>query len=247
VVAAAPSASSRVDRRRGGRVSARVHGPRGRLLSPRHCQPLGLPERGVRLVCGREPHGARRASSAAGLFRGFPPPSHGRRVGAHRGSAHNSELPGVEQRLERAAAMAATFEFVAKFGVPAATPNRFIWRSLSARAAADGADVILGGDGGDELFGASADLLADLLRSGRVRETVTEARVSRAWAPTRGCDGSRRRYFGTRSSRPAATLARHRSRRPPRPPGARLADSSGAVAARRQPRRQLGRRDGPRW
>ena len=57
--------------------------------------------------------------------------------------------------------------FVDAWGLPPASPNLFIWRGLLQRAAREGVDVMLDGEGGDEVFGCSPALLADHLRRGR--------------------------------------------------------------------------------
>ena len=60
--------------------------------------------------------------------------------------------------------------------MPAPSPNRFFDQPLLRRAAADGVGVVLDGQGGDELFGASPFLVADRLRIGQARAAVDLAR-----------------------------------------------------------------------
>jgi asparagine synthetase B (glutamine-hydrolysing) len=55
-----------------------------------------------------------------------------------------------------------------RWSLPPATPNLFVWGPLMARARELGVDVMLDGEGGDELFAYSPYLIADMLRSGRV-------------------------------------------------------------------------------
>jgi len=52
--------------------------------------------------------------------------------------------------------------------LPDISSNYFFFRPLLKRIADDGADLLLDGEGGDELFETSAYLLADLLRGGRL-------------------------------------------------------------------------------
>lgn len=51
--------------------------------------------------------------------------------------------------------------------VPPTSPNLFFWMPLLERASADGVEVMLDGEGGDELFAFSPYLLGDLLARGR--------------------------------------------------------------------------------
>jgi asparagine synthase (glutamine-hydrolysing) len=51
-----------------------------------------------------------------------------------------------------------------------------VWRPLIAQAIDDGTDQLLDGEGGDELFGCSPYLLADLLRRGRLVRLASTAR-----------------------------------------------------------------------
>ncbi len=54
-----------------------------------------------------------------------------------------------------------------RWGLPPATPNLFIWEPVMARARSLGVDMMLDGEGGDELFGIAPYLIADMLRGGR--------------------------------------------------------------------------------
>ncbi len=69
---------------------------------------------------------------------------------------------------ERASILAPALEHVERWSLPPVTPNLFVWRPLMASARARGVDVMLDGEGGDELFGWAPLLFADLLRSGRL-------------------------------------------------------------------------------
>jgi asparagine synthase (glutamine-hydrolysing) len=97
--------------------------------------------------------------------------------------------------------------------VPPATPNLFLWQPVMARARALGVDLMLDGEGGDELFGLAPHLIADMLRGGRART---------AWSltgaiPGMGLDPDKRvrlrvlRHYGLRPLLPLAVL-RHRER-----------------------------------
>jgi asparagine synthase (glutamine-hydrolysing) len=58
--------------------------------------------------------------------------------------------------------------YLRRFELPPVSPNLFFWLPLQQRAAEDGVEVMLDGEGGDELFGGSPALLADRLRRGRL-------------------------------------------------------------------------------
>jgi hypothetical protein len=51
---------------------------------------------------------------------------------------------------------------------PAISPNHFFWQPMVARMAREGVEIVLDGEGGDELFGVSPYLLADRIRHGRI-------------------------------------------------------------------------------
>jgi asparagine synthase (glutamine-hydrolysing) len=85
-------------------------------------------------------------------------------------------LPAVEAAFVDGSPLAAGLEFLAAWQVPSVTPNLFIWLPLLRRAAADGFDVMLDGEGGDELFGCAPYLVADRLRAGRPLAALSTAR-----------------------------------------------------------------------
>lgn len=56
--------------------------------------------------------------------------------------------------------------------LPAVSTTDFIREPLMAAAASDGATILLGGDGGDEVFGTRDELIADRVRQGRLVSAV---------------------------------------------------------------------------
>jgi asparagine synthase (glutamine-hydrolysing) len=58
-------------------------------------------------------------------------------------------------------------EFLDAWSLPEVSSNGFFQRPLARRAAEEGAEVVLSGEGGDELFGAPLFLLADRVARGR--------------------------------------------------------------------------------
>ena len=68
---------------------------------------------------------------------------------------------------DRASIFAPALEHIDRWSLPPVTPNLFVWRPMMARARELGVDVMLDGEGGDQLFGFAPYLIADLLRTGR--------------------------------------------------------------------------------
>lgn len=65
--------------------------------------------------------------------------------------------------------VAGALPYIERWSLPPVSPNLFFWRPLFDRIRADGTDVLLDGEGGDETFGLAPFLLSDRLRQGRVR------------------------------------------------------------------------------
>ncbi|MGH2951272.1 MAG: asparagine synthase-related protein, partial [Solirubrobacterales bacterium] len=64
--------------------------------------------------------------------------------------------------------LAGSLPYLCAWQLPPVSPNLFFWNPLLARAAEDGIEVMLGGEGGDELFSFSPALLGDRVRRGRL-------------------------------------------------------------------------------
>lgn len=78
-------------------------------------------------------------------------------------SSHTVPVPGAKL-------LPAGVSYTRTWQVPPASPTLGIQLPLLQRAAADGTPTLLDGQGGDELFAASLHLIADRLRSGRLRD-----------------------------------------------------------------------------
>jgi asparagine synthase (glutamine-hydrolysing) len=111
-------------------------------------------------------------------------------------------LPAVRRHVER-------------WRLPPGSPNLFLWEPLMARARELGVTRMLDGEGGDELFGTAPDLIAEMLRRGR---------LARAWQLCGGIPGMgsapspslrlrAMRRFGLAPLLPARVRARRRVRR----------------------------------
>lgn len=86
------------------------------------------------------------------------------------------DLPGITAEVRAGGLLASALESIADWELPLRSWGDF-WALPLLRAAADaGVGVTLGGDGGDEVFGARSYLLADRLRQGHLLDAVALAR-----------------------------------------------------------------------
>lgn len=92
------------------------------------------------------------------------------------GLRRSLSLPGVTANVHAGGLVASAVEAVEAWQVPLSSWGDF-WAGPLLRAAASAdVGVMLGGDGGDELFGIRIWLLADRLRSGRLGQALALAR-----------------------------------------------------------------------
>ncbi len=82
-------------------------------------------------------------------------------------------LSGLRAEVRPGGLLASALESLAAWQVPLRSWGDFWALPLMRAAARAGAGTILGGDGGDELFGARPYLLADRMRAGHPREAFT--------------------------------------------------------------------------
>lgn len=124
------------------------------------------------------------------------------------------ELPSRQLAIEGGSMLAPALEFLQAFGEPTPSPNLLILRPLLELAAADGAEVVLDGEGGDELFGVAAYLVADRLRSGRLLGAANVLRRFPGFAANGGLRPALTllREYGLYGLAPS--LARSRANRP---------------------------------
>jgi asparagine synthase (glutamine-hydrolysing) len=67
-------------------------------------------------------------------------------------------------------------EYFRRWALPPTSPNLFFWLPLFRRASELGVDVLLDGEGGDQVFSLSPYLIADRLRRGRMLSALRLAR-----------------------------------------------------------------------
>jgi asparagine synthase (glutamine-hydrolysing) len=154
---------------------------------------------------------------------------------------------------DRASILAPALDHIARWSLPPVTPNMFVWRPLMASARELGVDVMLDGEGGDELFGWAPHLFADLLRRGQL---LAAWRLTRR-IPEVGADADARlrlraiRKYGVSPLVPAAVRRRRRQRRVASDPEALLAAADVAALAALEEAGGKGgvaqRLDGPLW
>jgi asparagine synthase (glutamine-hydrolysing) len=127
-------------------------------------------------------------------------------------------VPAVRFSVTEGSPLRAALGYLDRWRIPLPVPGHFIWEPLLAAAAHDNAECMLDGEAGDELFGAPAFLIADRLRTGRLRGALQLARSF----PGVGLSPSRRlltallRHYGVAPSLPRdlAWLARPREHPP---------------------------------
>jgi asparagine synthase (glutamine-hydrolysing) len=159
------------------------------------------------------------------------------------------DLPGINAEVGAGGLVASAVESVETWQVPLSSWGDFWAAPLLRAAASTGVKVMLGGDGGDELFGVRVWLLADLLRTGHPRQAVALAHELPGFGdrpPRRAVAGVLRRFglAGMLPYIPPGPLRRRFTRRDApdwmRPATTRdLIESDDPLAWKRL--------DGPRW
>ncbi|HTU77810.1 MAG TPA: asparagine synthase-related protein [Solirubrobacteraceae bacterium] len=158
-------------------------------------------------------------------------------------------LGGVSAEVRAGGLVASAMEWTEQWRVPLTSWGEFWAGPLLRAASREGVRTVLGGDGGDELFGCRSYLLADRLRAGHPRQALALARA----LPGAGERPPRRALVralaqlglgGAMPAGPHRTLDRPAARR--RLPRWLLAGAAEDVIASDEPLAWK-RLDGPRW
>jgi asparagine synthase (glutamine-hydrolysing) len=124
-------------------------------------------------------------------------------------------LHSVQCEVEPTGGVRAALEYLRRWSVPTPGPGTVLERPLAERAASDGVEILLDGQGGDEVFGLSPFLLADRIRHGRLLSSLRLARrfplalEHPPWSQSLALW----RMFGLKPAAPLAVIDRARRRR----------------------------------
>ena len=156
------------------------------------------------------------------------------------------ELIACEQRVS---ALAPALAHIDRWRLPPASPNLFVWEPVMAAARRLEVDVMLDGEGGDELFGLAPQLIADRLRGGRLVDAWSLA----GRIPGMGARPDTRmrlralRRFGLAPLIPARVRVRRRRGALARASAALLEPADAAALAQLAESPSPGGLDGPLW
>ena len=140
-------------------------------------------------------------------------------------------------------------EYLRRWGVPSVSPNLFVHRPLLEAAREDGVDVLLDGQGGDELFDCAAYLLADRVRKGRFASAAELARRVPGVGDAPSGPVVRRllREYAFKGALPPGVHAAARRLRPERYAPSWLTPEGARLAVETDPVWEWKRLEGPRW
>jgi asparagine synthase (glutamine-hydrolysing) len=207
---------------------------------------------GIDSACVAAGLAARPASMPAALAFGgvFPdhPETDERRL--MQATAEQAGLALEEIPFEQGASMLApALHYLGRWRVPPMSQNLFVWTPLKARAAAHGVDVMLDGEGGDELFGFSPRLIADMLHAGRPFAAWTLAGLTPAVGANPGVRMQLRalRFYGVSDVVPDALRQWRAQRRPPPRTASLLLDADAQALQERHEDQLIEHLDGPLW
>jgi asparagine synthase (glutamine-hydrolysing) len=164
-------------------------------------------------------------------------------------TASHAHLPLEQVAFDAASSMLApALAHIERWHLPPATPNLFLWQPLTARARELSVDLMLDGEGGDELFGFAPYLICDELRAGRLRAAWSLAGQIPGIAQDPGTRLRLRvlRHYGVRPLVPSALRRRRETSRAESPNSiVPRADAQALVELRFTS--EPDRRDGPAW
>ena len=188
-----------------------------------------------------------RALAIGGTFSDYPVTDESELIEAN---ARHTHLPLERIVFDTANSMLApALAHIARWRVPPATPNLFLWQPLMARARELGVDLMLDGEGGDELFALAPYLIADRLREGRLCSAWSLAGRMPGTGPHPGVRVRLRtlRRFGVSPLVPHAVRRWRRARAGTRSTGSIVPRADARALAELDLQRQGDSRNGPLW
>ncbi len=205
----------------------------------------GLDSACVAAGLAARPGSANRALALAGVFPTHPETDERELIEA---TARHTGLP-VELIPfdDRASIFTPALEHIDRWSLPPVTPNLFVWKPLMASARGLGVDVLLDGEGGDELFAFAPYLIADMLRTGRA---LAAWRLTRR-IPEVGAEADLRmrlralHVYGVRRLVPPALKRRRRTAAGS--PGSLLLPADASALEELEDGRRARGLDGPLW
>jgi asparagine synthase (glutamine-hydrolysing) len=198
-------------------------------------------------LAARGPYGEEPPVALSAVFPALPETDERELIEA---TAAVAALPSEQVGFEAdAALLPAALRHIERWGLPPTTPNLFVWEPVMASARRLGVDLMLDGEGGDELFGMSPYLIADRLRRGRLLDAWSLA----GEIPGLGADPDPRlrlralRVFGIGGLVPSAARRWRRRRRTAQAPDSVLTAADAGLIAERDHDGRGRELDGPLW
>jgi asparagine synthase (glutamine-hydrolysing) len=186
-----------------------------------------------------------RARALGGTFSAYPDTDESELIEA---TARHAHLPLELLAFDSASSMLApALAHIARWRLPPATPNLFLWQPMMARARELGIDLLLDGEGGDELFGLAAYLIADTVRSGHLRRAwrLTGEVPGIGLAPSRQIRTRVLRHYGLKPLLPLAVRVQREKRSVS--PNSLVPRTHAQALVELRLAAEADRRDGPSW
>ena len=219
----------------------------GRLDAPAR---RDLPQRRARLHIGRRGCSLEWHRPPFGLHGNVPGLRRARRKRPRQGSCGGARATGRVHAGAGLEAPAGCMAYLQRWHVPSPTPNLFLRRRLIDAARAGGAERVLDGEGGDELFAFAPYYVADLVRKGRVTQALTLVRRFHGLAEAPSTRVVRIAVLAVRTEGGTSRIARPLVRRlragEPATPGW-LTDRAARLLATADEQWAWKERDGPLW
>jgi asparagine synthase (glutamine-hydrolysing) len=159
------------------------------------------------------------------------------------------ELPLTTLDVRGGSMLPASLDYLARWRLPSVSPTLVFMSPLARAAGDDGIEVLLDGEGGDELFSGSPFVFTDLLLHGRIRSalSIAERLPGTAGRPRQQILSGVLRQWALRGAVPYAVHAGLRRLRPAHYGARWLTPSTAAHDGRHADEWEWKLLDGPRW